>query len=105
MARITIASLTTQLEAAHVAYERLAIERDALRADLESARMGLDVLQECYDQAEKSLLAALRNTAPVRAVPQRRGDTPEVLARRAAMAAARDEAMRTGRCVTARMLS
>lgn len=73
MARITNAQLVAQLEAAHVAYEALAAKYEALKAE---------------------------RAVPTRSVYQPRGATPEVLARRAAMAAARDLAIRTGRCVS-----
>ena len=79
MARVTIASLTAQLEASHVAYERLATAHAALVAEHKRA---VDLVQE--------------HTAPVRVAPQ-----PALNARRAAMAQARAEAMATGRTVRA----
>ena len=36
--RLTLAQVTAQLEAANAAYERIASERDSLRAELEALR-------------------------------------------------------------------
>lgn len=71
MARITVAQLTAQLEASHVAYERLATEHAALKAEL-----------------------AARTTQRVRPTPVVNS------AYREACAKARALAMSTGKCVS-----
>lgn len=76
MARLSIAQLTTQLEQAHRAYEALAAERDSLKAQL-----------------------AARPTKPTRPAYVPPPATPEQLAFRAKLAAAREQAMRTGQSV------
>lgn len=78
MARLTTAQLLSQLEAANAAYEHLATECASLRAECE----------------------ALRRLGPTaRRVQSVAPATPEL--RRAAMAAAKAEAARTGKCVRA----
>lgn len=85
MARVTVASLVAQLEAAHAAYERLAAQHEALRAEC-NAFQGYLVTA----LAERDALRAKQPRAyvPVAAPTDRR----------AAMAAARERAMSTG-CV------
>lgn len=73
---LTKAQLVDQLTAAHAAYERLSAERDALKAQLDAIHHEM---------------VAPRPSAP----------RPSGLDRRAAMAAAKAEAMRTGRVVRA----
>ena len=77
MAKLTNAQLTAQLEAANAAYERLAAERDSLRAECEALRA-----QQPKPRAQYAAPADLTT-------------------RRAAMAAAKAEAARTGRSVRA----
>ena len=98
MAKLTIAQLTAQLEAAHVAYQALDQRAAALAAD---------------NAALKQALAEAEAKSPRRAVPQRREvpqrpvDPARDAARAAyaaACAAARAEAMRTGKSVLVKAL-
>lgn len=75
--RLTLAQVTAQLEAANAAYEALACERDSLRAECEALR----------------LLGTTARRVPAPAAAP--------VDRKAAMAAAREQAMATGRCVRA----
>lgn len=79
--RLTLAQVAAQLEAANAAYERLAAERDSLRA-------------ECAQLTEQLIAAEMR-------APKPRAWTAAPADRKAAMAAAKAEAARTGRCVRA----
>lgn len=78
------AQLVEQLEAAHVAYERLATERDSLRAELEQLKQ-----QRPTAQASK----------PNRRVTPAAEQPAAPSAYRLALARARELAMRTGRSV------
>lgn len=95
MTRITKATLAAQLEAAHVSYEKLAAECAALRAEnqalrehvAEARRVKHEALVAERDQLRTEIAAELRKVArPVSDF-------------RARCQAARELAMRSGRCV------
>jgi hypothetical protein len=92
-ARITKAALVAQLEAAHVSYEKLATECEALR------RAGLDSIHERALLREE--IQALRNECQELHDARERNAAPArpLSDFRARCAAARELAMRSGRCV------
>lgn len=112
MAKLTNAQLTAELEAVNAAYERLAAERETLlaevarvsdvydleREDNEELRTEIKRLRaECAQLTEQLIAAEMR--APK---PRAQYAAPaDLTARRAAMEAAKVEAMRTGRSVRA----
>lgn len=94
MAKLTIAQLTAQLEAAHVAYQALDQRAAALAADNAA-------LKQALTEAKASA------KSPRRAVPQRPVDPARDAAHTAYVAraaAARAEAMRTGKSVLVKAL-
>lgn len=118
MAKRTVAQLTADLEALRVHCDRVETERDSLRAELKQCAASLEseVLAHTADynascQVELDMQAEINSlrdeVAKLKAAPQRsvrpaytpRPPSAEQLAIRAAMAAAKELAMRTGRSV------
>ena len=87
MTRITKATLAAQLEAAHVSYEKLAAECAALRAENQALRKDRDEWKQLFE------VEALRNTDAAAKPARPLSDF------RARCQAARELAMRSGRCV------
>lgn len=84
---LTKAEMAVQLEQSNVSYAKLVAERDGLLADIAALKAGL---------AKPQASTPLRPGQRVRPTYE---PSAEVLARRAAMAVARAEAMRSGRSV------
>ena len=100
MAKLTIAQLTAQREAAHVAYQALDQRAAALAADNAA-------LKQALAEAEAKAKSPRRVVPQRREVPQRPVDPARDAAHTAYVAraaAARAEAMRTGKSVLVKAL-